>query len=361
MTGPSVTGPATTGPAALLALPGAAVLQRLSSTGPGAGLLQAGIGYEAWLRAQRRLAAGVLTSATGRRTVDQRRRAAERAARVRLAPDRHLTGARVPVVHWHGPDRADPARSTVILVNGWAASGLVWPQELLDRLADRADVIRIDNRGAGWSRTAPAPFTIADLADDVAAVARAVGARRATVVGLSMGGMVAQEVTLRHPALVERLVLLGTRPAAPAGFAAPPGVIEELVAGPPPGEPARAHLARSWTSLTGPGFAERHPDRVTELVGQVLARPTPMAGVVDQLRAIAAWHGSGRLARIGASGRSPVPTVVVHGAADRLIPVGNGMRLAQLVTGARYVELPGVGHLVAHEAPDAVAAAVLGD
>ncbi|MFM7536355.1 MAG: alpha/beta fold hydrolase [Acidimicrobiales bacterium] len=344
----------------LLAHPGAAAVRRLSANAWGAGMLEAGIGYEAWLRAQRRLADGALASATGRRTVAQRRRAGERSARARLAPNRHASGRRAPVVHWHGPDRVRPGRSTVILVNGWAASGLVWPQALIERLERYADVVRIDNRGSGWSRTAPAPFTIGDLADDVAAVARAVGARRATVVGLSMGGMVAQEAALRHPGLVERLVLLGTRPAAPAGFAAAPGLIEGLVAPVRPGESARGHLARTWTSLTGPGFAERHPDRIAELVSQVLARPTPMAGVVDQLRAIAAWYGSGRLARLGRPGRSPVPAVVVHGAADRLIPVGNGMRLAQLVAGARYVELPGVGHLVPYEAPDAVESAVLG-
>ncbi len=77
-------------------------------------------------------------------------------------------------------------------------------------------------------------------------------------------------------------------------------------------------------------------------------RVTPRAGVLNQLRAIAGWYGSERLRRIGIS------TTVVHGDADPLVPVGNGMRLAQLIPGARYVELPGVGHLPALEAPDAL-------
>ena len=70
--------------------------------------------------------------------------------------------------------------------------------------------------------------------------------------------------------------------------------------------------------------------------------------MLDQARAIAAWSGAHRLRRLA------VPTTVVHGADDPLIPVRNGMRLAQLVPGARYVELPGVGHLVPYEAPDEV-------
>jgi pimeloyl-ACP methyl ester carboxylesterase len=86
-----------------------------------------------------------------------------------------------------------------------------------------------------------------------------------------------------------------------------------------------------------------------ELIGQVIERPAPRAAVVHQLRAIAAWTAAGRPAAIAA------PTVVVHGELDELMPVGNGMRLARLVPGARYVELPGVGHLVPLEAPDPLA------
>jgi pimeloyl-ACP methyl ester carboxylesterase len=83
-----------------------------------------------------------------------------------------------------------------------------------------------------------------------------------------------------------------------------------------------------------------------ELVGQILRRPTPHPCVLAQVRAIAAWHGPARCDRIQA------PTVVVHGTLDPLTPVGNGMRLARLIPDADYLELPGVGHLVVHEAGD---------
>ena len=87
----------------------------------------------------------------------------------------------------------------------------------------------------------------------------------------------------------------------------------------------------------------------------IARRPTPRFAVLDQARAIAAWHGAHRLRRLTA------PTTVVHGAEDPLIPVRNGMRIAQLIPGARYVELPGVGHLVPYEAPDRRRAAIVAD
>ena len=73
-------------------------------------------------------------------------------------------------------------------------------------------------------------------------------------------------------------------------------------------------------------------------------RVTPRQRVFDQVRAIRSWRGAARL------GRLDVPTTVVHGSRDPLIPVGNGMRLSRLIPGAEYVELAGVGHLVPHEA-----------
>jgi pimeloyl-ACP methyl ester carboxylesterase len=251
-------------------------------------------------------------------------------------------------VAWHEGGEGPP----VLLLNGWTASGLLWPGGWLRRLEERHHVVRVDNRGTGWARGAPAPFTIGDLADDAAAVLRATAPEPATVVGLSMGGMIAQELAVRHPDLVARLVLVATRPPAPANIAAPPPVLErelgQLLATAGPG-PERAAWFRSvWAPQAAPGFAEAHPALVDELVGQILERVTPRAAVMNQLRAIAAWGGPGRLARIGAE------TTVVHGVADELVPVGNGMRLVRLIPGARYRELPGVGHLVPLEAPDAL-------
>src|SRR5262249_61030240 len=120
------------------------------------------------------------------------------------------------------------------------------------------------------------------------------------------------------------------------------------------GRPLDAFYRRLWEPQCAPGFADCHPELFDELVAQIVTRPTPRAAVIHQLRAIAAWSGSSRLARIKA------PTVVVHGALDELIPVGNGIHLARHIPGARYIELSTVGHLVPLEAPDVLAEVIEG-
>ena len=252
------------------------------------------------------------------------------------------------IVNWH-EGGSGPA---VVLVNGWTASGLVWPQAFVAALERGHRVLRIDNRGAGWSRGLHRPFTIADMAGDVRRLLDELAIERATVAGLSMGGMIAQEMALRSPDRVEHLVLIGTRPPVPEYTPPPASVTARLMAPPAEGEPLREFMRRRWDAVTAPGFAAEHPDVMGAMVRSIVARPMPRGAVLDQARAIAAWSGAGRLRRLA------VPATVVHGELDPLVPVRNGMRLAQLIPGARYVELPGVGHLVPFEAPFETAAAI---
>jgi len=248
-----------------------------------------------------------------------------------------------PAVHFH---EGGEGRDVLLLINGWTASGLVWPIDWVRRLEEHYRVIRIDNRGSGWSRTAPMPCTITDLAEDAAAVLRQRRARRATVLGLSMGGMIAQELAARRPDLVERLFLVGTRPPTPAHLPMDPAELHAALR-PRAAEERWPDFIRSlWSRQVGPGFAEAHPAALDEIVTQTLRRPTPQHGVLGQARAIAAWTGPDKLKRISA------PTTVVHGTHDPMMPVGNGHRLARAITGASYVEVPGAGHLVPYEAPD---------
>jgi 3-oxoadipate enol-lactonase len=319
----------------------------------GSGAVRVAIHYEAFLRRGLGRYEGAFASATGYRNQNQRRLREEHAERRRLAPGRPTRGRGVPKVFWHGPDGVDGTRPLIVLINGWTASGLVWPRALIEQLESEADLIRIDTRASGYSRTSPAPFTIAELADDVADVIRFVGARSALVAGLSMGGMIAQELALRHPRMVERLVLCGTRAPIPAGYLSKTGAFDAVMSRRRPAEAVPDFFRRTWGATVAPGFASERPELMDELVDRISERPTPLGGVLAQMRALATWTGPDRLARITS------PTIVIHGREDPLFPVGNGMRLAQLIPGARYVELPDVGHLVPFEAQDVLTAGLL--
>ncbi|MGE3621206.1 MAG: alpha/beta fold hydrolase [Acidimicrobiia bacterium] len=289
--------------------------------------------------------------AVGATTRTERRVQREREARAKLRAEagaEPLPAGREPAVHWHegGSGRL------VVLLNGWTASGLLWPGALLGALEERFRVVRVDNRGSGWSRSAPSPYSIPRMADDVAEVLEVVDGGPATVVGLSMGGMIAQELALRHPRLVERLVLVGTRPPAPAHIPSPPEVFAGMLEPPEPGQALREYLRESWRPQFAAEFLAEHPEVLDEVVDRVVARPTPRRAVLEQLRAVSTWTGPDRLSSIA------VPTTIVHGDRDRLMPVGNGIRLARLIPGARYAEYAGVGHLVPFEAPAVLAEVV---
>lgn len=253
---------------------------------------------------------------------------------------RQTTAEKRVQVHWevggNGP--------ALVLLNGWSASGTVWPRRWLRELELRFRVIRIDNRGTGWSRSASRPFTMGDLADDVATVLDAIGVESAVILGLSMGGMVAQELALRHPRCVQRLIVVSSRPPAPEHLNPDPRILRTLMAAPGEGETLSDFLRRLWSGNCAPRFSEAHPELMAELVAQIVARPTPRAALYDQMRAIGAWGGARRLRTLTR------PTLVVHGDADPLMPVRNGMRIAQLIPAARYVELRGIGHLIPLEA-----------
>ncbi|HJQ44630.1 MAG TPA: alpha/beta fold hydrolase [Jatrophihabitantaceae bacterium] len=240
----------------------------------------------------------------------------------------------------------------LLLVNGWTASALVWPQEFLRRLEEHHRVIRIDTRGGGHSRAAATPFRMADLAGDAHRLLHDIGAAPATVLGFSLGGMIAQELAVRHPSDVSRLILVSTSPPAPAALRADDSITWHMFRRRRAGETYRAYLYDLWARAAAPGFPERRPDLMDELIEQLAARPTTRFAAMAQARAAGSWYGPRRLSRITA------PTTVLHGRDDVLRPVGNGMRLARLIPGARYIEFPDAGHLLPLEAMDELLAVI---
>jgi pimeloyl-ACP methyl ester carboxylesterase len=183
------------------------------------------------------------------------------------------------------------------------------------------------------------------FADDAVSVLQALGVESAHVIGLSMGGFIAQLVALRQPGRVRSLVLVGTSPGGAEHVPVPAETLDAWLANAhlPPEEFARRTMHLSFSV----GWSEAHPELVEELVAARLEHPTPSECWRAQFAATGPFLVTGAPVE-----EIHVPVLVVHGAADRVVPISNGQLLARRISGAELVVVPGVGHVVPLEAPD---------
>ncbi|MGI8748158.1 MAG: alpha/beta fold hydrolase, partial [Deinococcus sp.] len=225
---------------------------------------------------------------------------------------------------------AGPASAPTVLFLAWlGGSRLGWEGVLTglsgERLGGEVRALAPDHRDSGDSSPDDAPFTLPDLADDAAAFLKVLDAAPAVVVGLSMGGMVAQHLALRHPDLVRGLVLVSTTPGGPGSAPATERGRAALFlpADLEPGERARQAL----TLMTAPGFAEAHPQALERAERHARQHPMSEGSFKRQFRAVRAHDAAAELGAIR------VPTLVLHGDRDDLIPLPNAERLAAGIPG----------------------------
>ena len=241
----------------------------------------------------------------------------------------------------------DGAGPPVLCIMGLGGRGTDWNPAFIEAMAPHHEMIRFDNRGTGRSDRPEEPYSLDVMADEAVAILDAVGRDRAHVLGVSMGGMIAQLVALRHPERVQRLVLIATH--AGGATVTPPTPIAMAAFVADRSRPPADLVRDAMTAITAPGFAARHPEAIDALVANATALPTPPASFVRQMQAIMASDRSARLGEIG------VPTLVIHGTDDPLVPYPNGELLARDIKGARLLTLPGCGHMPMWECPDGLA------
>ena len=227
--------------------------------------------------------------------------------------------------------------ATVLLLCGIGAKRQGWYKQL-PVLGRRFRTLAIDYRDVGDSDAADGPYSIAELAGDVAGLADGLGIERASLVGISMGGFIALELALRRPELVDKLILVVTSAGGRTHVSTSPEIMRLLMPGDEEVE-SGAGARRVCAAVAGPGFAERHPEEIDVFVEIARHRPMTRDAYLRQLAACRAHDVSGRLDRIRA------PTLVLHGDVDPLVPVENGRLLAERIPGATLVEYPGVGHI----------------
>ena len=194
----------------------------------------------------------------------------------------------------------------LVLINGFASTMDTWNPPVLAALASHFHVIIFDHRGTGYSAASDDPFSIRLFASDTLALMDALGISRAHILGLSMGASVAQELVLAHPERVDRLILVAGTCGGPQGIGMPPGV---------------------WDMLSDKGG---EPMEIANRMFSVLFPEDWLA--------------------------SHDPWQYCPGA---VIPPENARILAGRIPGARLAEIPGAGHGLQYQCPDAFARAVL--
>jgi pimeloyl-ACP methyl ester carboxylesterase len=231
----------------------------------------------------------------------------------------------------------DDPRATVLLLCGIGAKRQGWYKQL-PVLGEQLRTIALDYRDVGDSDAATEQYTIGDLAEDVRALAGALGVARASLIGISMGGFIALELALAHPRLVDRLILVVTSAGGATHVSTSAEVMRALMPGAEQvesGDGAR----RVCSLVAGPGFAERHPEAIEEFVEIARHNPMHVQAYLRQLSACRAHDVADRLGEITA------PTLVLHGDADPLVRVENGRHLAANIAGARLIVYEEVGHI----------------
>jgi 3-oxoadipate enol-lactonase len=228
----------------------------------------------------------------------------------------------------------------LVLVHGLGYARWGW-EPVADRLAERYEVVLLDNRGIGESVAPPGPYSVAELAEDVARVLDEAELERAHVVGTSLGGMVAQELALSRPERVGRLVLVCTTPGG-ANAAPMPEVTTALMAEAPTLEPLVA-LRRFVENALAPGASNGLVERILEHRVRTAQAPEAWLAQAAAGGAFDAWD---RLPGLAA------PTLVLHGTEDLVVDPENARLLAERIPRARLEWFQGCGHLLFWERPE---------
>ena len=247
---------------------------------------------------------------------------------------------------------AAPAAPPLLLIQGMSGTMHTWGDEFLSRLGAGVDLLLFHNRGVKESSRVTEQFTIRDLAADTAGLLGALGIPRAHVLGVSMGGMVAQELALGWPELLGTVTIGCSFPGGPGAAV----MTSEAAARLFQNEGGPEDIIRaSWEINLGQQYRARDVDgsRFAAFREAVLRRPVAGAVIVMQAAALASNETQSRLGAIA------TPTLVVHGTDDRMLPHVNSEIIAARIPGARLELWEDVGHLWWWEEPERAAELVL--
>lgn len=224
----------------------------------------------------------------------------------------------------HGPN--------LVLIEGLGVATWLWEKQVPEFSRSFTTIV-FDNRGAGKSEKPAGPYSISMMADDLAALLDTLKINKAHILGVSMGGFIAQDFALRYPQKVDRLVLVATSAGGPDHVPMSPEVLAQMFASDgPPREVARRKLALAYSDefmKTGP---------VEHLVDLRSSDPQPPPAFLAQATAGATFNLSDQVKEIHA------PCLIMAASGDRLVPVANAQNLSKKIPGSRLKIYEGLGH-----------------
>ncbi|MGH8819934.1 MAG: alpha/beta fold hydrolase [Rhodoferax sp.] len=261
-----------------------------------------------------------------------------------------------------GPGAAGEQRPAVLLIMGLGMQLIAWPAELVQALVDAGyRVIRFDNRDIGLSQhfdqlgkpnllwqglkhklgfTPHAPYSLADMALDAIGVLDALHIDKAHVVGVSMGGMIAQRVAIAAPERVLSLTSIMSSSGAAGLPQAQPEVMHALLGSPASSAPNDVldHYVQLFKVIGSPGFPMTDAQMRERILAGIQRSFHPVGTLRQMLAVVADVTRAGELVRVKS------PTLVLHGRADPLVPYACGEDTARRIAGARLVGVEGMGH-----------------
>ncbi len=231
----------------------------------------------------------------------------------------------------------------LLLIRGFASAASMWYSQV-PVLSEHFKVVTFDNRDTGNSDRVAVPYTIGDMAGDVIALIEHLGVGPVYLLGISMGGMIAQQVTLLRPDLVKSLILGCTTCNAATGTTTDPQVLELFATRQELSD--EENVRRSLPVFFSKESLTHRPHIINEFVNKSLAQRPPLETFVRHRQAIGGFKVCDQIHQI------TLPTLILHGRADLLLPVVDAEELKERLPQARLKIYEGLGHLFFMEDPD---------
>jgi len=243
----------------------------------------------------------------------------------------------------------------LLLITGVGYCGWFWGK-VVPKLAEHFQLITFDNRGAGDSSKPDGPYTVPMMAEDTAGLLGALRIEGAYVMGHSLGGFIAQELAVTYPELVSKLILASTNHGGPNVIPITPQALEVLTNR--EGDPL-ALIRRGIDVACAPGFAKQQPNVVQDLIDYRLRNRVPPAQYSAQVMAGAGMGNLSEEIVLERMASIQVPVLLLFGEHDTVTPPGNAKLMAEKLSNAQVVILPGVGHIFPIEDPQATVEALV--